>query len=157
MSGIRTECARALIVDDEPGPTEPLSGAVTGAGRGARPVSVGEHAPCPAGGRVPHAVVLNGTPLHSARIEAPRLRRRSGVVDAKGADDSAPTFAVVGRAEGTREAHRDSKPVRPFPEEFALLGLPPILPRRMRDKKQAPSIHTERGIAHAVSLLEDGR
>ncbi|MFF4396232.1 hypothetical protein [Streptomyces sp. NPDC001480] len=66
--GSRTGRVRALIVDVEPGPAEPLSVAVTVAGRRPCPAADGRRAPRCARGRAPYAVVpdevpSNGTPL----------------------------------------------------------------------------------------------
>ncbi|MFJ3311026.1 hypothetical protein ACIPSA_50505 [Streptomyces sp. NPDC086549] len=61
MSGTpasRTGRVRMIVADDEPGFTEPLSAAVTEAGRRPRPAADGQSAPRLA--RAPHAVVLEG-------------------------------------------------------------------------------------------------
>jgi len=60
MSGTRSERVRVLIVDDEPGLTEPLSVTVTEAGRRPYPVADGHFAlrVAPARARVPHALVF---------------------------------------------------------------------------------------------------
>ncbi|MEU5593410.1 hypothetical protein [Streptomyces sp. NPDC020298] len=66
--GSRTGRVRALIVDDEPGPAEPLSVAVTvavtAAGRRPCPAADGRRAPRCARGRAPYAVVPDGVPMY---------------------------------------------------------------------------------------------
>jgi len=81
MSATRSDHVRVLIVDDEPGLTEPLSVAVTEAGRRPYPAADGASAPRVARGCAPHAVVLDGMlpdldalqVLRRLRYENPKL------------------------------------------------------------------------------------